>query len=138
MARRSSPGILNMIPNKKISLTLIEYAEPLIDDLEDGYSKSDLERILKFTAGIWNACVLDQWRGTTEHVEAIRRQIAKAAHPMPIALVEAMIARKQQLFGNDPRGIANECVIVKNGELAVRAEARLDLQHLPVEDKYAN
>lgn len=127
-----------MIPNKKISLTLIEYAEPLIDDLQDGYSKSDLESILKFAAGIWNACVLDQWRGATEHVDAIRRQIAKAAHPMPIALVEALIARKQQLFGNDPRGITNECVTVKNGEFVVRAEARLDLQHLAVNSKYAN
>ena len=130
--------ILKMVPNKKISLTLIEYAEPLINDLEDGYSKSDLERILKFTAGIWNACVLDKWRGTTEHVKAIRRQISKAAHPMPIAIVEALIVRKQQLFGNDPRAITNECVIVKNGEFVVRAEARLDLQHLTVEGKYVN
>ena len=127
-----------MIPNKRISLTLIEYAGPLINELEDGYSKSDLERILKFTAGIWNACVLDQWRGTTEHVDAIRRQIAKATHPMPIAIVEASIARKQQLFGHDPRGITNECVIVRKGAFVVRAEARLDLRHLTVDRKYAN
>jgi len=127
-----------MIPSKKISLTLIEYAGPLIDDLGDGYSQSDLERVLKFAAGIWNACVLDKWRGTTEHVDAIRRQISKAAHPTPIAIVEALIARKQQLFGSDLRGITNECVIIKNREFVVRAEARLDLQHLAAEGKYPN
>lgn len=39
-----------------------------------------------------------------------------------------MIERKQQLFGDDPRGITNECVIVKNGQLTVRAEAQLGTQ----------
>lgn len=119
-----------MIPTKKISLTLIEYAEPLISELEDGYSQNDLEEVLKLGTCIWNACVLDQWHGTTEHVKAVRRQILKSEDLIPAAIVEALILSKKQRFGNDPRGITNECVIVKNSEFVVRAEARLDLQNI--------
>jgi hypothetical protein len=129
---------IRMIPTQKISLTLIKYAEPLINELEAGYSKCDLEGVLQLATCIWNACVLDQWRGTTEHVEAVRRQISKVDNSIPVAIVEALIVRKKQRFGNDPRGITNECVIVKNGEFVVRAEARLDLQNIVVKTDRAN
>lgn len=120
-----------MIPTKKISLTLIEYAEPLLEELPEGYAKSDLEAVLKLATGVWNACVLDQWHKTTENVTAVRRQIAQA-DPILAAIVDALIVRKQKLFGLDPRGITNECVVKKNGEFVVRAEARLDVQHIEI------
>jgi hypothetical protein len=127
-----------MISTKKISLTLLEYAAPLVNDLGDNYSQSELQRTLWFVTGIWNACVLDQWKNTTEHTEAIRQQMLKANNPVMSALVEELISRKQQLFGNDPRAITNECVTVKNGDFIVRAEARLDVKDLPVDTTYAN
>jgi hypothetical protein len=120
-----------MIPTKKISLTLIEYAQPLIHNLPKGYSKKDLETVLELATGIWNACVLDQWRKSTENVDAVRHQIAQA-HPISVAIVDALIERKMRVFGSDPRGITNESVVVKNGEFVVRAEARLDIQFLDV------
>jgi hypothetical protein len=61
-----------MIPTKKISLTLLEYAEPLIHDLPEEYSQHELEGVLKLAAFVWNTCVLDQWGSTTENVEALR------------------------------------------------------------------
>ena len=120
-----------MIPTKKISHTLIEYADPLIEELPEGYSKSDLEQVLKLCAGIWNACVLDQWHKTTKHVDAVRHHIVQT-DPMTIAIIEALIARKKALFGLDPRAITNECVVIKNGEFVVRAEARLDVEHMDI------
>ena len=123
-----------MIPTKKISLTLIEYADPLIQDLEEGYSKNDLEAVLKLAACVWNACVVDQWHKTTENVTAVRQQLAHA-HPISAAIVDALIARKKQSFGFDVRGITNECVILKNGEFVVRAEARLDVEHIDIKGR---
>ena len=117
-----------MIPTKKISLTLLEFAEPLISELEDDYSQSDLEGVLQLATCIWNACVLDQWYGTNENVELLRGQISKTENSIPTVIVEAMIQRKEQGFGGDPRAITNECVVVKDGEYVVRAEARIDLQ----------
>jgi hypothetical protein len=120
-----------MIPPKKISHTLIEYADPLIEELPDGYSKNDLEQVLKFSALIWNACVVDQWHKTTDNVSTVRRQMTKA-DPLTAAIVEALIARKKQLFGLDSRAITNECVVIKNGEMIVRAEARLDSKNMDI------
>jgi len=121
-----------MIPPKKISHTLIEYADPLIEELPEGYSKNELEAILKLCACTWNACVLDQWHKTTKHVAAVRHHIAQT-DPMTIAVIDGLIARKKQLFGLDPRAITNECVIIKNGEMIVRAEARFDVEHLDID-----
>ena len=86
---------------------------------------------MKLAACVWNACVVDQWHKTTENVTAVRRQLAQA-HPISAAIVDALIARKKQLFGLDHRGITNECVIIKNGEFVVRAEARLDVKHIDI------
>lgn len=127
-----------MIPTKKISLTLIEYAEPLMNELGDGYSQSDLERVLKLATTVWNACILDQWHSTTKHVQALRRQFSNAEDLMPAVIVETLIMRKQQHFGNDPRAITNECIIVKNGEFVVRAEARLDVKNTVAESGWIN
>ena len=100
-----------MIPTKKISLTLLEYADPLIQNLGEGYSKRDLETVLKLAACVWNACVLDQWHKTDKNVTAVRQDLLRV-DPMAAAFVDVLIARKKQLFGLDPRGITNECVIV--------------------------
>ena len=120
-----------MIPTKKISLTLIAFADPLIEELPAEYSRSNLEQVLKLSAGIWNACVLDQWHTTTDNVSAVRRQIAQT-DPMTIAIIEALIARKKNLFGLDHRAITNECVVIKNGEFVVCAEARFDVENMNI------
>ncbi len=127
-----------MIPTKKISLTLLEYADPLINELEADYTQSDLEGVLQLATCIWNACVLDQWHNTTENVELLRGQVSIAENSIPTVVVEAMIQRKKQDFGGDPRAITNECVVVKNGEYVVRAEARIDLQNIPAKGGRAN
>ncbi len=110
------------VPNKKISETLLEFAAPLIDSLGENPNKADLESVLRLASGIWNACVMDQWYGTTDHVEAMRDQVRH--DPGYSALVEDLIERKQKVYGDDSRGITNEHVLEKNGELVVRAEAR--------------
>ena len=121
-----------MIPTKKISLTLLEYAEPLIQDLPEDYSQHELEGVLKLAAFVWNICVLDQWSGTTKNAEALRRQMSTGPNPVPVGMVEFLILRKQQMFSMDPRAITNECVVVRNGEFVVRAEARIDVQDAPI------
>jgi hypothetical protein len=99
-----------MISTKKISQTLIEYAEPLIQELHKGYSQRDLESTLKLATVVWNASVMDQWHNTAKNITA-----------------ELLIARKAQLFAGDIRAITNETVAIKNGEFVIRAEARLGM-----------
>lgn len=127
-----------MIPTQKISQTLIEFAEPLLAMLEENYSQRELEGALKLAVNIWNACVLDQWQQTSQHVEAIQRAVSNSGNAISTSIVAALIVRKRVHFGNDPRAITNECVIVRDGNFVVRAEARLDVENLPVEGDRAH
>jgi hypothetical protein len=111
-----------MSPNRKISETLLEFAEPLIDLHGDAPNKSELESVLGLACVIWNACVLDAWHGTTDNVDAMRKLLKE--NPDIVALMEYLIERKQKQYGDDFRAIMNEQVVEKNGELVVRAEAR--------------
>ncbi|MCC7007035.1 MAG: hypothetical protein IT497_10400 [Ottowia sp.] len=120
-----------MIPTKKISLTLLEYAQPLIQDLPEGYSKEDLEAALRISAAIWNACVVDHAEKNTKYVSAFRDLVSQQNQgPLSLVILDAFIARKKQLFSLDQRGITNESVIVRNGEFIVRAEARVDIKNI--------
>jgi len=115
-----------MISTKKISQTLIEYAEPLIQELHKGYSQRDLESTLKLATVVWNASVMDQWHNTAKNITAVRQQFI-GADPLMTGIVELLIARKAQLFAGDIRAITNETVAIKNGEFVIRAEARLGM-----------
>jgi hypothetical protein len=111
-----------MVPKRKISETLLEFAEPLIEELGDDPNKSELESVLGLACGIWNACVVDDWHGTTQNVDTMR---AKAKEiPNEGVLIEVLIERKQKHYGEDSRAITNEQVAEKNGEFVVSAEAR--------------
>ncbi|MDZ4115319.1 MAG: hypothetical protein U1C54_04810 [Xanthomonadaceae bacterium] len=68
-----------MFPTKKISHALIEYAEPLIQGLSEGYSQRDLEGALKLAALVWNVSVMDQRHGTTVNIETMRQQVSQVA-----------------------------------------------------------
>lgn len=121
-----------MIPTKKISHTLLEFAEPCIRELPDGYSKNDLEAVLTLVVSVWNSCVLDQWNKSDVNVTLLRKTVS-AGGSLHIAVTEAMIERKMRLFANDVRAISNQMVIERNGELIVRAEARIDLSKIDAE-----
>lgn len=111
-----------VFPTKKISLTLIEFAEPLMNEMGDDIEKSELEHLIELASGVWNACVLDDWHETGEHVDAFRNQLS--SHPVGRWVINMLIERKRQHFGHDLRVITNPTVVDRDGELVVRAEAR--------------
>ncbi len=115
-----------MISEQKISAALLDYAEPLIDLMgEDGKSEA-LQKHIDFAVVVWNACVLDQWAGTSEKAEAFRRQVAQLGEAGPKAILEMMIKRKLQHFRADPRLIGRAALVDRNGETVLQAEARID------------
>ena len=127
---------MNTIPTRKISETLLEFAEPLLQQLPNEYPKSELDAAIKLATCVWNACVLDQWHKTTEYTDALRQQAAggyekeirdRSQQQTTIGIVLALIDRKRRLYGSDPRGITNGVITTTNGGLSFRAEARLDI-----------
>jgi len=127
---------MNTIPTRKISETLLEFAEPLLQQLPNEYLQSELEAAIKLATCVWNACVLDQWNKTTEFTDALRqlamreyeKEIRDRSHQQTTTgIVLTLIDRKRRQYGLDPRGITNGKITFKNGGLSYRAEARLDI-----------
>lgn len=124
MTKKDRSHIRGTIPARNISETLMEFAGPLISELPIDHSTEALERAIKVAACVWNACALDQWHKTTFYTDKLRKQFGPDISN-DIVIINALIARKKHLYGDDPRAITNESVEVHSGEISLRAEARL-------------
>jgi hypothetical protein len=109
-------------PERKISETFMEFAEPLLGSADEAPTKEQLETVLKIAFTIWNAVVLDAVSGNSQYVNEIRKYLS--GHVMQAALVEQMISRKQTMFGNDHWMIGDFRISKKDGEWHLWAEAR--------------
>ena len=109
-------------PDRKISETFLEFAEPLLEKEGAPPTAQEAERVLELASTIWNSVVYDTVHGNTEWVTRLRNLIA--GQPPLVALIEQMILRKQSLFGHDLRLIGEFKILEKNGEWRLRAEAR--------------
>jgi hypothetical protein len=109
-------------PDRKISETFLEFAEPLLGKEGAPPTAQEAEKVLQLAATIWNAVVYDTVHGNTEWVTRLRNLIA--GQPPLVALIEQMILRKQSSFGHDLRLVGEFKILEKNGEWRLRAEAR--------------
>ncbi len=125
------PGIKQQAAQGKISVRLLEFAEPMIDEAFEGDgepSAADLESVLKGVVTIWNAKVMEQIGRGSSFVKEIERLLlqdpdlpAKAK-----SMTRLMLKRKAMEFPDDLRFISDLSVyLAPNGELRVKAEARL-------------
>ncbi len=85
----------------KISAAFLKLARPLIEAAGPTEDASRIEVVLRVASVAWNAVVLDQVRGATFVEDARRRVAAGAAESLPA--LDALIARKRELFGDDLR-----------------------------------
>jgi len=116
-----------MIPTRKISETILEFGDPILQGLPENASKEELDAAMRLIVSAWNAVVLDDWNKTTR----AEKEFLKALKPVPKefeSVARKLIKRKRRKYSSDPRAVGNYWVIEKNGELVFRAEARLDLQ----------
>jgi len=121
----------------KISLRLIEFAEPMIAEAVRGDcdpTTADLESVLKLVVTIWNAKVMEQIGRGSGYVDEIERLMLQDSHLPPKAkyMTKLMLERKITEFPDDLRFIGDfEVYTTPNGEMRVKAEARLasELRH---------
>lgn len=115
----------------KISLRLLEFAEPMISEAYGGDSEptvGDLESVLTLAVTIWNAKVMEQVGRGSGYVEEIERLLLQDPHLVPEAkdITRLMLERKATAFPDDLRFIGDfEVYTAPDGEIRVKAEARL-------------
>lgn len=101
-------------PDSKISVTFLDFAEPILGKEDAALTAAETEKCLSVAFLVWNAVVYDTVHGNTEWVTRLRKQIA---HDAPFsALIEGLIARKQTQFGHDLRLVGSYKIVEKNGE----------------------
>lgn len=109
-------------PNRKISDTFLQFAEPLLKALGPNLSVAQMEQPLQIAWTVWNAVVYADVAKNKRTLELLRSSMAQALESK--VLVEALIERKRTLFADDHRLIGEYELFHKDGEVRLRAEAR--------------
>ncbi len=107
----------------KISETFLRFAAPILDEMPEGTTPSEIERLLLVPCTIWNAVVFDHASGTEEQVTRVRETAAQ--DPVSAAIVEHLIERKRVHFVDDMR-LIGKYRVKRYGpaEISLWAEAR--------------
>jgi hypothetical protein len=121
-----------MIPNTKISQTILEFGKELVLALPDNCSKGEMESTMRVIITVWNSVVIDSWNKNNDFEMKLIQTMKNEPKEMQI-IVKRLIKRKKKKFSNDPRSVGEHWVKEKNGELIFGCEARLDIEKLSVE-----
>jgi hypothetical protein len=109
-------------PDRKISDTFLQFAEPLLDAWGPNVTEAQMEQSLMIAWTVWNAVVYADAGENKQMLEKVR---ASMEHdPQLKGFVEFLIDRKRMVFGDDHRLIGEYKLFRKDGEIRLRAEAR--------------
>lgn len=109
-------------PDRKISETFLDFAEPLLDPLGPWATLDQKETSLQLAFTVWNAVVYKDAVDDSRFIESIGNLTAN--DPVSAALVDEMVHRKRTLFGDDHRLVGEFKLSCQAGEWKLRAEAR--------------
>lgn len=120
-----------MIPNNKISQTLLEFGKSIIAGLPTGHTKEEFEAVMKTVITVWNAVVMDSWKkDSTFEMELLA---LTETMPKPAKLeIKRLIKRKKSKFANDPRAVGKHWIRESNGEIIFGCDARLNVENAPI------
>jgi hypothetical protein len=107
---------------RKISETFLDFSMPLLEALGDRATKQQFESVLRITYSVWNAVNFDSIKGGTKYVSMLRKAMKNDI--MGKDLIEELISRKDNKFGNDIRVIGEYTLRMVKGEWRLRADVR--------------
>lgn len=113
------------VPTRKVSETLLEFARPLLGEVESSMDPQDgLFVLLSLAMTAWNAVVQDTWepeKGQVERARAALRRLPKDDREVMLPDFELLVERKRRHFADDPRLLdALDVVVHSRGGMGVR------------------
>jgi hypothetical protein len=106
---------------RKMSETLVDFARPLTDQLPADYTAEELKATMNFAACVWNVVDIVSVRDAVAYLSRKMSHRLRVPAPKAAAVVSKMLARKNQLFGDDHR-LAMDIDVYREGtELRVKA-----------------
>ena len=121
-----------MIPNTKISQTILEFGKSVILQLPDDHTKEEFEVAIRVVIAAWNAVVLDGWEKSNKFETELLSAMKNAPKEAQIE-VKRLIRQKKKKYGSDPRAVGHHWVREQNGEFIFGCEARLNVENAPAE-----
>jgi hypothetical protein len=121
-----------MIPNTKISHTILEFGKSIILQLPVDHSKEEFEAAISIVIVAWNAVVVDAWNNTNKFEHELMERLEEGPKQAKIE-VKRLIKRKKTKFSTDLRAVGNHWVIEQDGEYIFGCEARGNVENLPAE-----
>lgn len=121
-----------MIPNTKISQTILEFGKNVILQLPDDHTKEEFESAIGIVISVWNAVVLDGWNKNDRFETELLSTIKNTPREAQIE-IKRLLRRKKKKYRSDIRAVGNHWVREQNGEFIFGCEARLDVENAPAE-----
>ena len=111
---------------RKISETLIDFAKPILELVDENTTEEDISAGFIVAITVWNAMVFDQWWSGERCLDKVRSRILEANDPGRTHLIETLAERKRKYFSHDLRAIGEHSFSYKDGCLHLHAQARMD------------
>ena len=121
-----------MLPNTKISGTIMEFGKGLINSLPQAHTRQELEATLKIIITVWNSLVIDKWHSTNSNETMLLASIANEPKFVQLEF-KRLVKRKKKKFADDIRAVGNHWIREERGEYIFGCEARLDIENMPVD-----
>lgn len=132
MVRARRKGAPKSWASTKISATIVEFGQPLIEQLPPAPSRELCEKTFQLIVLIWNAHVFERFWDQPQHLvdlaDTLRNAVAEGALPIDaLEAFEMLSARRQESrFVNDPRAVGHwELRETSAREWNLRCDARL-------------
>ena len=122
-----------MIPNTKISQTILEFGKSVILQLPDDHTKEEFESAIRIVITAWNAVVLDGWNKSNRFERELLSTMRNVPKEAQIE-IQRLVKRKKKKYGSDPRAVGHHWVREENGEFIFGCEARLNVENAPAEN----
>jgi len=123
-----------VIPQRKISETIIDFGAPLLNDLRADTPIEVVRASFNIAITVWNAHVLAMPVWNVPNVLAQLQTLLKTPEAAPelVRVYHKLTARRRKLFASDPRAVGEWNVSMdRKGEVKLRSDARVPPSLIP-------
>ena len=111
---------------RKLSETLLEFAQPLIDIDRNRIDEHRLRTLLGFAINVWNLVVTEELHDSEDEVDDARAELAPdRISGEVLAWLDRLVLRKHERFKGDLRLVGNWRVWQSRGRLEIEMESRV-------------
>jgi len=122
--RTNRPSTGAAVPHRKISETLLLFAEPLLREVDAHTTDEQLRSGLKVAILAWNVVAMEDWEIGRDYLAEARALLREGG--VSSAPFDALVARRRELFADDPRAVGEwEILREPGGRFRLRASAHL-------------